>query len=204
LTGVAAFASTLSTAVNDVPGMDFNPTVDRLRVVTQSEQNLRVNVDTGAVTVDNPLNPGDPMVTGAAYTNNFAGAGSTTLYVIDAASDMLMIQTPPNNGTLVAVGGLGLNTTNFIGFDISGLTGTAYATLTTTSDSAFYIINLTTGAATLVGNIGGPNDLFFIRGLAALPGVAVPEPTTLFLLGAGLAGFATRIRKRRKTRNKEV
>lgn len=33
-------------------GMDFNPTVDRLRIVSDSGQNLRVNVDTGAATVD--------------------------------------------------------------------------------------------------------------------------------------------------------
>jgi hypothetical protein len=204
LTGVATFASTLSTATNGVAGIDFNPVVDRLRVVTENEQNLRVNVDTGAVNVDSPLNPGDPQVTGAAYSNNSAGVSSTTLYVIDASTDMLFIQTPPNNGTLVAVGGLGVNTTNFIGFDISGLTGTAYAALVTSNRSGFYTINLTTGAATLVGNIGGPNDLFLVRGIAALPGAPIPEPTTLLLLGSGLVGVATGIRKRRKARDKEV
>lgn len=205
LTGVATFASTLSTAVNGVPGMDFNPVVDRLRVVTENEQNLRINVDTGIVNIDNPLNPGNPGVTGAAYSNNSAGASSTTLYVIDASTDMLFIQDPPNAGTLVAVGGLGVNTGNFIGFDISGLTGTAYAALgTNLTTSEFYTINLSTGAATLVGSIGGPGDQFFVRGVAALPGAAaVPEPATLILFTTGLVGIATRIVRRARFREKD-
>ncbi|MDQ3627208.1 MAG: DUF4394 domain-containing protein, partial [Verrucomicrobiota bacterium] len=38
-------------------GVDFNPVVDRLRVVSDTEQNLRINVNTGAVTTDGNLNP---------------------------------------------------------------------------------------------------------------------------------------------------
>jgi hypothetical protein len=35
--------------------IDFNPTVDRLRVVSDLGQNLRINVDTGATIVDGPV-----------------------------------------------------------------------------------------------------------------------------------------------------
>ena len=36
-------------------GVDFNPTVDRLRIVSDEDQNLRANVDTGATLTDSPL-----------------------------------------------------------------------------------------------------------------------------------------------------
>ena len=91
-------------------GFDFNPTVDRLRVVSDTGQNLRLDPDTGAVAAaDGPLNPGPPRVVGSAYTNNFAGATATTLYAIDSTTDQLLIQNPPNAGTLVPVGPLGVD-----------------------------------------------------------------------------------------------
>jgi hypothetical protein len=40
------------------------------------------------------LNPGTPFVTGAAYTNNFAGATTTALFVIDSVMDALFRQDP--------------------------------------------------------------------------------------------------------------
>ena len=62
-TGAATLASTLNTALSG-SGFDiaFNPVPDRLRIVSTSGQNLRVNVDTGAVTVDTALAfaAGDP------------------------------------------------------------------------------------------------------------------------------------------------
>ena len=58
-------------------GVDFNPAADRLRIVSDSGQNLRHNVNAGGVTlVDLPLNngavPALPVtgVASAAYTNN--------------------------------------------------------------------------------------------------------------------------------------
>ena len=93
-------------------GFDFNPTVDRIRVTSDADQNLRLNPDTGTVTVDVNLNPGNPNVVGSAYTNNFAGATTTTLYDIDSNLDILAIQNPPNNGTLNTVGSLGLKTSD--------------------------------------------------------------------------------------------
>ena len=52
-------------------GFDFNPTVDRIRVVSDTGQNLRLNPDTGAVaTADGAINPGTPRIVGSAYTNN--------------------------------------------------------------------------------------------------------------------------------------
>lgn len=86
-TGVATFTSTLNVplSVGALSGVDFNPVVDRLRVVGGSnDANFRINVDTGATLVDGNLAyaTGDvnfganPNLTGAAYTNSFLGAPS--------------------------------------------------------------------------------------------------------------------------------
>ena len=120
-------------------GFDFNPTVDRIRVTTTTTQNLRLNPNDGMLAAtDSALAyaTGDanfgatPRIVGSAYTNNFSGATTTTLYDIDSNLDILATQNPPNNGTLNTVGALGFNTSDLVGFDISGLTGTAFASLT--------------------------------------------------------------------------
>ena len=137
--------------------MDFNPTSDRIRLVNDADISLRVNPVTGALAAqDTNLNPGNPNVTAVAYSNNFNGAASTTLYDIDTGSDVLAIQNPPNNGTLTTVGaGLGLDAGPATGFDIDS-TGTAYAVLSTGGgNSGLYTIDLVSGTATLSRLDGG-------------------------------------------------
>ena len=161
-TGAATFVSTLSTSFNGgvQSGVDFNPAADRLRVNGSNDQNLRINVDTGAVTVDGTLayangdpNFGvDPNVTAAAYINSVAGATSTALYNIDYAQDVLVLQNPPNSGTLTTVGHLGVNFASVGGFDIfTDANGVNYAYAL--SGSTLYSIDLNTGAATKLENV---------------------------------------------------
>lgn len=151
-------------------GMDFNPTVDRVRVVSSSEQNLRLHPVTGAVAAtDTPLayvsgDAGfgvDPSVVGSAYTRNFSGSTSTTLYAIDAERDVLVTQgslnsspVSPNSGQLFTVGALNVDASNESGFDISSFGG-AFVTATApgASTSQLYSVNLATGASTLIGTI---------------------------------------------------
>lgn len=141
--------------------IDFNPTVDRLRIISNTGQNLRVNVADGAVTTDAALNNPDPVqnVTGAAYTNNDFDAGTgTTLYGISSGTDQLVIQAPPNGGSINATGRLNVDAGTDVGFDIySKLRGgvttdvQAYASLVVGGRSRLYRINLFTGQATSRG-----------------------------------------------------
>ena len=152
---VTPIGSGLATALSGISfGFDFNPTVDRIRVVSNTGQNLRLHPELGTVVfTDGSLNPGAPNVNAAAYTNNFASATSTTLYVIDSETDMLYKQVPPNDGVLVPVGSLGINVTSDNGFDIGGSSNGAFALLKVGSTTSLYQINLTTGQATSVANI---------------------------------------------------
>jgi hypothetical protein len=182
-TGALTMKSTLAADAADVTapftalsgveyGVDFNPVPDRLRVVSDAGQNLRINVDTGATTTDTDLNPAGSSTVAAAYTNSFAGAGATTLYVLDATGDALQIQGAPsgspNNGDLQAVGALGIGDIQSVaGFDIAGLNNAAIAAvnLSGATTSELHTVNLTTGAATKVNTIGGGER---VRGLAFL------------------------------------
>jgi hypothetical protein len=172
-TGAATqIGATFATALTGTEfGFDFNPTVDRIRIVSDSEQNLRVHPVTGAVVMadsaldydaNDPNDGADPNIVGAAYTNNRFAATTTTLYDIDSNLNILVTQggpggnPSPNLGGLFTVGALNVNPSSTVGFDISG-SGAAFAAFVLEGESAskFYFINLSTGAATLVGLIGG-------------------------------------------------
>jgi Domain of unknown function (DUF4394) len=171
LTADAADTTAPFTALSGVEyGVDFNPVPDRLRVVSDTGQNLRINVDTGATTTDTDLTPAGPIVVAAAYTNSFAGTGTTALYVLDATGDSLQIQGQPsgnpNNGDLQPVGSLGIGDIQSVaGFDIAGLNNAAIAAvnLSGATTSELHNVNLTTGVATKVNSIGGGER---VRGLA--------------------------------------
>ncbi len=157
-------------------GFDFNPTVDRIRVHGNAGQNLRLHPVTGAVAgVDTALtyvagDPGantTPRVVGTAYTNSVNGATTTVLFGIDSNRDVLVLVGAPNGGRMTTVGALGVNTTDDVGFDIAGPDATreSYVTLTEGSRSQLYTINLSTGATTLIGRVGGSP----LRGIAVAP-----------------------------------
>lgn len=123
-------SSGLASAVSSTPfttlsgnrvGMDFNPSVDRIRVVTNANENLRLNPDTGALAatdtslayVSGDTNFGaNPRVTAVAYSHNLVGTDTTTLMGIDALLGILVRQggpassPSPNGGGLSSLGAL--------------------------------------------------------------------------------------------------
>lgn len=152
--GSAPFSPALS---GSIAGFDFNPTVDRIRLVTNNGQNLRLNPETGGVVAtDGVLNPGTPHVNSVAYTNSFAGASVTSLFDIDLATQKLVKQSPPNNGTLVAIGSLGVNASGEGGFDISPDNKVALAALSVNSKNNLYLIDTLSGKAHKLGTFAHP------------------------------------------------
>ncbi|WP_245326202.1 DUF4394 domain-containing protein [Hymenobacter wooponensis] len=154
--GAATLVATISMPLQGTSfGVDFNPAVDRIRVVSNTGQNLRINPTDGVALKDGNLNPGMPAVTGAAYSNNVPGTATTTLFDIDVASDKLFRQMPPNDGTLLEVGALGVNAEASTGFDIGGASNAAYALLEVAGRTGLYRINTTTGSAQRLGDFTG-------------------------------------------------
>lgn len=164
-------------------GFDFNPTVDRIRVVSNTGQNLRLHPDTGAVVDGNAVLDGVqtdgklvyaagdvnfgkmPVAVGAAYSYNKSDTKITTNFALDAATGALVTQgsregmmpaVSPNSGQFFTVGSLGM-TFNSAAFDIQALSDVAFAALNSDGGGAsrWVTIDLKTGAAKSLGTIGG-------------------------------------------------
>ena len=152
-------------------GVDFNPVVDKIRVVSDDRQNLRLNVDEGTVlSADADLNPGMPMVVAAGYENSsfsFTQPTATKLHVVDAASDTLFTQDPPNNGTLTNPRKLRVDVGLNAGFDIAGADNLGYLSNATSGrGTSLYTVDVPTGKTKWLGRIGGGKRLV-VTGLAA-------------------------------------
>lgn len=164
-------------------GFDFNPTVDRIRVVGDRGDNLRLHPDTGAqvdgqpdvdgLQPDGPLRYADgdeqagnaPRIVAAGYTYNKDNDKITTNYAIDARAGHLVMQgspegaTPvvsPNTGLLRTVGPLGVHSFDHASLDIDDVKNNAYLVTGRigSTHSRLYTIDLKTGQAKLIGLIG--------------------------------------------------
>jgi Ca2+-binding RTX toxin-like protein len=204
LTGAATKVSTLNTPFFNAGdslagvGLDFNPVPDRLRLVNGGDKNFRINVDTGMVADGNPGLPGfqpdgtlayvsgdanfgqNPNIVAVAYSNNIAGATTTTLFGLDATRDTLVRFDSPNAGTLVTVGALGVDIQDNTNFDIlsnfTGLTNIAVAV----SGNTLLQIDLTTGRATPLGSLGDPSANYSGFTIALVPDPTAPSDDQIF------------------------
>jgi hypothetical protein len=164
--------------------INFNPVVDRIRVVNDQDENARLVPDTGALAGDDTnLSPPTVTVDAVAYTNPVAGATTTTLFALNQTTNSLAIigglagNPSPNGGVVTDIGPVGLT---FAGsptaLDIA-TTNEAFAVLRPVSGAtALYSINLTTGAATLVGAVG--DGTLVVDDVALIdPGLTLSPPT---------------------------
>jgi len=153
-TGALTYINRTSVALNGTSfGFDFNPVADRIRIVSDFGQNLRVVPDSGVVMPDLDIN-GATGISSAAYANNVPAAASTTLYTLSATT--LYTQNPPNNGTEIAVGNLNVMTNITTGFDIATNGSVNYAGMSAPIAGVFRFltVNLATGEAIIRGIIG--------------------------------------------------
>jgi hypothetical protein len=167
-------------------GFDFNPTVDRIRVVNDTGVNLRLHPDTGAQVDADPATAGvqgdgmlryepsdpsagkAPSIVAAAYSYNKTDSTITTNFALDGRAGTLVTQgtregaTPavsPNTGRLMSVGALGTGPFEQAVFDLSDLAPVAYAGIGAGRRTRWFSIDLTTGKARFIGTVGGGEPL---------------------------------------------
>jgi hypothetical protein len=170
-----AFESVPTALRGDRIGFDFNPTVDRIRVTSDADDNLRLNPDTGALAAsDRALTPADVTVVGSAYTNSsfaaFANRPTATMlfaYDVAASPDRLWLQQPANDGTLMNPASVGLDLGTDVGFDIAGAANAGYVAGTRggRSGAELFQLDVASGETRRLGRIG--NGSLAITGLAA-------------------------------------
>ena len=168
-------------------GVDFNPAANRLRVVSNTGQNLRHNLDDatatapplagmtvtdGNLTVPPSTTPA-MGIAGAAYTNNDLDPNTvTTLFDLDTAADQVVVQSPANGGQLAPTGKLLVDAGPVAGFDIYSRQGfgttqgnRGFASIPVLGRYGLYEVDLLTGQAARIGSF---------RASAQVADIAIP------------------------------
>jgi hypothetical protein len=147
------------------------------------------------------------LATGAASTLGVVG-GANDINGLAYRSDGKLIGLDDNSNSLLLIDPITLTATTLAavptavgaigGMTVDGGVG-YYVTGADTSinpgSDDLYSFNLVTGASTFVGNLGFTDD--GLSGLAALPTPAVPEPSSIAILGSAVIGVGFVLSRRR-------
>ena len=160
-----------------------------IRVVSDADINLLLNSSTGAIISSTPT------LTPTTLNLDAIASSGSTMYAVDSLANTMGILNIAT-GSFATIGSMGYDVSSKNGFDISPATGIAYfssAVSSSGTDPNLYTVNLATGFASLVGQIG-PGEGTLIDGLTV---TAVPEPGTIALVLAGGAGMIALLRRRK-------
>jgi Domain of unknown function (DUF4394)/PEP-CTERM motif len=192
--------SPLTVQFDEVTGASFQPGTDDLFLTSFVTRSLlEMNVDTGVTTNLGPLvfaptdaNAGSNTFVEALTWGTPTDGTTPVLYGIDATVGLVAIDS--SNAWKTTIGPIPafVGSSSGAGFTYSDLTGTAYVNFAKVDDNGglnqfLYTIDLRTGGTALVGAVGHfPPGVLQI---AAANAPAVPEPGTLFLVGAAMVAL---------------
>ncbi len=161
--------------------VDFNPFSDRLRLVNDGDENLRIDADEGDLAGnDADVNPAGVVVTGIAHDRVGATPAATTVFAVNSAGATFGrlggVDNAPsaNGGAYTAIGPLGITPDSGTGVPIDISSGVnddviavpfnAVGAITSGGIQRLYNVSLSTGAATAIGPTGAR-----LSSLALLP-----------------------------------
>ena len=183
-------------------GLSFDPVTDVATVISNNGENLSINATTGALIANNGTLSPSALYTGLAYSNEFLGSSSTTLYSYDFTdNDLVTIGSvggspnSPASGQVSSVGASGTTaatgTAPDFGMNIGG-DGVAYLNLVSnglaSGASGLYTANLSTGAVSLIGTFGTGVTML---GVAEAPATAFIVSNFPGTIAAGTSGSFT-------------
>lgn len=142
-------------------GFDVDPQTDQIRVVSDENQSFDLDPASGqvigAIWSDVYIDAYavvEPSLVGAAYAHRSGGSVRSQIFMIDAGLDLLVSPDGRVRGEVTGIGPLGLDAADMLGFDISSVSGLAYAGLDVGGRISLYSIDLETGRASVLGDFG--------------------------------------------------
>lgn len=163
--------------------IDFDPTSDRLRIVSENDEHFEVDVETGEAAERERISGPSPVccfgrsssVVSIAFANATTSAIASLLYGIDRKTDTLYTIVPalsPTSGNISKAGLIDRNLTQF-GFDI-GLDGSGRNRGRIVADGQLVEIDLAGGSVVSTSRIKGltPSVNMTTRDLTTLSGAA--------------------------------